>query len=80
VTNWSGSRKSDGKFVPENIDYKLCTHIVYAFASLDPNTLSIQAGNPEADLDNSEYFSSYASAFEVPGSIPEGVEVDGSSR
>ncbi|KAI5750701.1 hypothetical protein M8J77_000551 [Diaphorina citri] len=55
VTNWSGSRKSDGKFVPENIDYKLCTHIVYAFASLDPNTLSIQAGNPEADLDDNFY-------------------------
>ncbi|XP_054640300.1 chitinase-3-like protein 1 [Dunckerocampus dactyliophorus] len=31
-TNWSRYRASAGKFLPENVDPFLCTHLVYAFA------------------------------------------------
>lgn len=53
-TNWSWYRKGDGKFVPENIDPTLCTHIVYAYAGLDPNELKIKPFDPTADIDHSK--------------------------
>lgn len=34
-TSWSSKRMSFGKFLPEDIDGELCTHIVYAFATLN---------------------------------------------
>ncbi|XP_068171928.1 chitinase-3-like protein 2 [Antennarius striatus] len=34
-TNWSRYRTGVGKFLPENIDPFLCTHLVYAFATVD---------------------------------------------
>ena len=33
--NWPQYRPGVGRFVPENIDPFLCTHIIYAFAKLD---------------------------------------------
>nr|XP_023029163.1 probable chitinase 10 isoform X2 [Leptinotarsa decemlineata] len=55
VTNWAFYRKGEGKFVPERIDQRLCTHVVYAFASLDPEKLLIKEFDPWADLDNNLY-------------------------
>lgn len=55
VTNWAFYRKGEGKFVPEHIDQRLCTHVVYAFASLDPEKLLIKEVDPWADLDNNLY-------------------------
>jgi len=37
-TNWAWKRASFGSFTPEDIDGQLCTHIVYAFATLDEET------------------------------------------
>ena len=34
-TSWSQYRPGVGRFVPQNIDPFLCTHIIYAFAKLD---------------------------------------------
>lgn len=54
-TNWSSYRTGDGKFLPENIDPTLCSHIVYAFTFLDPNSLTIKIGDPRSDIDNHFY-------------------------
>ncbi|KAK4874891.1 hypothetical protein RN001_014251 [Aquatica leii] len=40
MTSWSQKRPGLGKFAPENIDPKLCTHIVYAFATLKDHKLA----------------------------------------
>ncbi|XP_060530054.1 probable chitinase 10 [Cylas formicarius] len=55
VTNWAFYRKEGGKFVPENVDPRLCTHVIYAFASLDPETLTIKEFDRWADFDNKLY-------------------------
>ncbi|KAJ8920078.1 hypothetical protein NQ315_011732 [Exocentrus adspersus] len=55
VTNWAFYRKAEGKFVPEHIDQRLCTHVVYAFATLDPDKLLMKEFDPWADLDNNLY-------------------------
>lgn len=55
VTNWAGYRSDQGKFLPENIDSNLCTHIIYAYAALDPQTLTIIASNPMTDIDDGFY-------------------------
>lgn len=54
LTNWAFYRKAEGKFVPEHLDAQLCTHVVYAFASLDPETLLMKEFDPWADLENSK--------------------------
>lgn len=51
--SWSWYRYGEGKFAPEYIDKSLCTHVVYAFASLDPNDLTITSGNEWEDFENS---------------------------
>lgn len=57
VTSWAFYRKGDGKFVPENIDTRLCTHIVYAYASLSYDELVAKEFDPWADITNSKKFS-----------------------
>lgn len=54
-TNWAWYRQSGGKFLPEDIDSELCTHIVYGFAVLDSGTLTIKPHDSWADLDNKFY-------------------------
>lgn len=48
-TNWSFYRDGNGKFLPEKIDANLCTHVVYSFAVLDPNSLTIRMHEPSLD-------------------------------
>lgn len=52
--SWSWYRYGEGKFAPEYVDKSLCTHVVYAFASLDPNDLTITSANEWEDFENSE--------------------------
>ncbi|XP_060065371.1 probable endochitinase [Ylistrum balloti] len=47
-TNWSQYRQSPGKFFPENVDSSLCTHVIYAFATLNGNHLKAFEWNDES--------------------------------
>ncbi|XP_044731929.1 chitotriosidase-1 [Chrysoperla carnea] len=40
MTSWSQKRPGAGKFTPEDIESSLCTHIIYAFATLKDHKLS----------------------------------------
>lgn len=55
ITNWSFYRKGEGKFVPENLDSSLCTHIVYSFATLEPESLELREFDPWGDIENQLY-------------------------
>lgn len=55
MTSWAFYRRGDGKFVPEHIDTRLCTHIVYAYASLSPDELVAKEFDPWADITNSKF-------------------------
>ena len=50
-TNWSWYRQGQGKFSPSNIDLDLCTHIIYGFATLDPNNLIMKVFDNWCDTD-----------------------------
>lgn len=54
-TNWAWNRQGGGKYLPEDIDGKLCTHIVYAFTVLDRDKLIIKPHDTWADFDNHFY-------------------------
>ncbi|XP_026668803.1 probable chitinase 10 isoform X2 [Ceratina calcarata] len=55
ITSWSVYRKGDGLFVPERLDSRLCTDIIYAFAGLNPDTLLIQPFDPWVDIEHNLY-------------------------
>ncbi|XP_033753351.1 probable chitinase 10 [Pecten maximus] len=49
-TGWSRHRRGIGRFTPENIDPHLCTHIIYAFASVDGNNVGLNDFTEEDTL------------------------------
>ncbi|XP_043661694.1 probable chitinase 10 [Drosophila teissieri] len=51
-TIWAWYRQSHGKYVPEDIEANLCTHIIYGFAVLDSNSLTIKTDDSWTDIDN----------------------------
>lgn len=54
-TNWAWYRSGEGHFQPEDIDVNLCTHIIYSFAVLDENTLTMESHDMWTDIDNQFY-------------------------
>lgn len=54
-TNWAWYRQGGGKYLPEEIDADLCSHIVYGFAVLDREALTIKPHDTWADFDNRFY-------------------------
>lgn len=54
-TNWAWYRPGIGKYLPDNIDENLCTHIVYGFAVLNYDELTIRTHDSWADIDNKFY-------------------------
>jgi len=49
--NWTYYRTGDGKYLVEDIDPSLCTHLVYAFSVLDPATHLITVHDSWLDID-----------------------------
>jgi len=48
-TNWSYKRPGMGKFTPEDVDPTLCTHIVFAFATIKDSRLAASDDNDIGD-------------------------------
>lgn len=40
MTSWSQKRPGLGKFTPEDVDPFICTHVIYAFATLKNHRLT----------------------------------------
>ena len=51
-SNWAWYRPQNGRFIPEDINPKLCTHLNYAFATLNGETMTLQIHDSWADVDN----------------------------
>ena len=49
-TNWAQYRTGAAKFLPEDVDPSLCSHVIYAFAKMEGNTLAPFEWN-DADTD-----------------------------
>ena len=43
-----------GKFVPEDLDATLCTHVIYAFSVLDEKTHTLKIFDEDVDIKQSE--------------------------
>jgi len=54
-TNWAWYRPEPGKYMPDDIDPDLCTHINYGFATLDYTELIMKPYDSWADIDNGFY-------------------------
>ncbi|KAJ8878485.1 hypothetical protein PR048_019063, partial [Dryococelus australis] len=54
-TNWAWYRQGIGKYLPDDIDDSMCTHIAYGFAVLDGTSLTIKPHDSWADIDNNFY-------------------------
>ncbi|KAM9320379.1 acidic mammalian chitinase-like [Gastrophryne carolinensis] len=46
-TNWAQYRPEPGKYMPGNIDPNLCTHLVYAFATMKDNRITTYEWNDD---------------------------------
>ena len=53
----------------DRIDPFLCTHVVYAFAVLDPVTLTIQSGDPTVDVAENGYVIQYINLVRPYGGV-----------
>ena len=53
--NWGFHRTGDGKYVVDDVDPSLCTHVIYAFAKLDGTSYTIQPDDETVDIDNGFY-------------------------
>lgn len=55
-----------GHYTVDNIDPKLCTHLLYQFANIDKSSLNISIGDHAADIDKKGYKKSVALKTQNP--------------
>ncbi|EFX87590.1 hypothetical protein DAPPUDRAFT_306550 [Daphnia pulex] len=54
-SSWAWLRRGDAEFVPENVLSSSCTHVLYAYAGLDPKTLLLKSNDIWTDISNRMY-------------------------
>lgn len=55
LTNWSAYRYNNQLFPLQALDSRMCTHLVYAFAVLNPKSLTIASNETFVRLDRGMY-------------------------
>lgn len=53
--SWSHWRSYPGQLSPDSIDPHLCTHIIYSFAKIDPESFEITAADETLDLNENTW-------------------------
>ncbi|KAK4321472.1 hypothetical protein Pmani_007719 [Petrolisthes manimaculis] len=48
-SSWANYRPNEGRYTIQDIPVEQCTHLIYAFALLDSNSLTIKSGDPFFD-------------------------------
>lgn len=52
LSSFSSTDGGNGEFSVSNINATLCTHYVYAYASLDASTFQVKSTKPSVDITN----------------------------
>lgn len=47
LTSWSAKRPGAGRFAPSDLQPNLCTHVIYAFATLTDHKLAAATGTED---------------------------------
>lgn len=55
ITSWSRDRPGRGRFSPGDLDPLLCTHVVWAFASIENGALRLPSGGQNSKDPGSDY-------------------------
>lgn len=49
-SSWAVDRQEPMNFGPYSVDVDKCTHLIYAFAAVDPVTYEIKPGDHDRDI------------------------------
>jgi len=67
---WANYRPKEGKFVTENVDGSLCTHLIYSFAGLDTGKSAIKTLDAWLDLEDNYGLAGFKKATDLKIKYP----------
>ena len=67
---WANYRPKEGKFVSENVDGSLCTHLIYSFAGLDTSKWAIKTLDAWLDLEDNYGLGGFKKATDLKIKYP----------
>jgi len=67
---WANYRPKEGKFVTENVDGSLCTHLIYSFAGLDTSKSAIKTLDAWLDLEDNYGLAGFKKATDLKLKYP----------
>ena len=62
---WANYRPKEGKFVTDNVDGSLCTHLIYSFAGLDSSKWAIKTLDAWLDLEDNYGLAGFKKATDL---------------
>ena len=67
---WANYRPKEGKFVTDNVDGSLCTHLIYSFAGLDSSKWAIKTLDAWLDLEDNYGLAGFKKATDLRVKYP----------
>ena len=67
---WANYRPKEGKFVTEDVDGSLCTHLIYSFAGLDTSKWAIKTLDAWLDLEDNYGLAGFKKATDLKLKYP----------